>query len=321
MQKLQPDRVSALPMNPTLLACCLLAGCALVPVATPRAGHDTPEAAAPPLPATSPHAAAPECPADLALDRGARPIAAFQAMASTRPPRLAPGHKQKLVKVFGVAPEDAVARVVAIEAKYPGLVPSGFRDAVLASPRDAALRSRMAECEARHPETLRRAGYDAALAFLLGGERTVNAQRADVLAAGMDATPAQREFYFISKHELEIEDVLTRALYREHRRIGNDAFARWAQVFLHSCGAFACNVVDRSAGFGDPDWISWDLRDGGTITAHDAGPERKQHEAQCRAHTGYLFREECITGCDTTGQHGDACHTRCEAFCLPHDEE
>jgi hypothetical protein len=301
------------------LLCPLLAACVVVPAGSPPQ-QPTVAADSAPAPHRSPSAdTTPQCPSDLSLDRGKRSIATYQADIDTRPSHLAPGHKKPLTRAFGLEPDDAVARVLAVEAKHPELVPAGFRAEVLANPRDGALRARMADCEAQHSETQRRAGYDSALAFLLHKGFTLSRAQVDLLVAGQKPSLAQQQFYFISKDELAIEDALTRGLYTQRGRLGATGFAIWGQTFMHSCGGFACRVTDRSAGFGDPDLISWDLRDGGTFSGTTGTQAREQRETNCKAHTGYTFLEECETGCETTGQHGGACHTKCQAYCEPHD--
>lgn len=306
-----------------VLACSLvLSACTLVPMTPRQPGTPDPQLAAAPPVSTTVASAAPTCPTDMSIDPGAAKISTIQADGHhgryAYHGRYASAHKQPLTSAFGVPPEIAIGRVIAIENKHQTLIPAGFRDAVIAAPRDPALRARMADCEAHDPKTLRRAGHDLALAFLLGANRIVAPERADLLVAAEQPTPSQRAFYFISADELAIEDALTRALYTQHARMGNDRFVGWSQVFVHSCRGVPCIVKDRNAGFGDPDLISWDLRDGGVNSAHDASGDRQQREAQCNAHTGYSFLEECRTGCETTG-HGGACLTKCDAFCAPHE--
>jgi hypothetical protein len=79
------------------------------------------------------------------------------------------GHAKPPAKSFAMAAAAAVDAVVALEAKQPKLIPDAYRDALVASPRDAALRLKIAACEAKQPATRRRAAYDGAMALLLGG--------------------------------------------------------------------------------------------------------------------------------------------------------
>jgi hypothetical protein len=269
----------------------------------------------------------PPCPTDLSLDSGAATIdltTADSVDAKTHARRhFARDHQQPLAREFALAGSDAVDRVIAIEQRAPGLVPAGFRDAVAANPRDKLLRYRMAQCEAAKPATRRRAGDDAALAFLLGAAGGL-AVTADIardtppLVHGVQATPAQQAFYAISADEAAIEDALTRGLYGVHA----PALPTWGSRWIHACDAATCLLkpdpkADPYAT--TPKLVHWDIRDGGIATPADTSHSSLQTgHATCRAHTGEETLETCQYMCGTRASDQRAtCNASCASWCQP----
>jgi len=313
-------------------------GCTLIPLAPPTRSAPPPPAPAPqpvpevvarPAPPARPaapeSAVLPACPHDLSLDRGKRPIdvssgASVDEKTYARR-RLAAWHKHRPERDFALSADDAVDRVVAIEERVPGLVPAGFRAAVAAHPRDAALREQMSECEAAVEATQRRAGYDAALAFLLGHQGALGilegiSRDMPVLVHGMAATPRQRAFYFINKDEAAIEDALTRGLFGAGARL----LDYWGSKWVHACGSATCLLQtdpgDRFASH--PKLMHWDIRDGGVDRGGgSSGPsDHDKQEQQCHAHTGTDTLEECQNRCwirDSSEQ--PSCNAKCAAWC------
>jgi len=316
------------------LIALLVSGCTLVPLvpvsrsAPPPAPEPSPAEPLPrppARPATPETAVLPACPQDLSLDRGKRPIdvvpgdAVSEAAAAHR--RLAAWHKQVPNKDFALPADEAVDRVIAIEQRMPGLVPAGFRAAVAAHPRDAALREQMSDCERADNLAQRRAGYDAALAFLLGhqnalGSLTDITRDMPVVVHGMDQTPRERAFYAINKDEAAIEDALTRGLFGAGARF----LDYWGSRWVHACGSATCLLQaepgDRFES--NPKLRHWDIRDGGVDRGGGtSGPsDHDKAEQVCRAHTGEDTIESCQYMCGTRDSSLQAnCNAKCAAWC------
>ncbi|HTR52611.1 MAG TPA: hypothetical protein VMJ10_17975 [Kofleriaceae bacterium] len=319
----------------------IASGCTLVPLFPPQRSAAPPPApaataeaqpgpagaapAARAAPAAPETAVMPACPRDLSQDRGKRSVdvipADFVTPGVYAHRHFAAEHKKPPKRDFALAADAAVDRVIAIEQRAPGLVPAGFRAAVAAHPRDAALRAQMAECEAAADLTQRRAGYDAALAFLLGDRGALGTlanitRDMPVLVHGMAATPRQKAFYSISKDEAAIEDALTRGLFGADARLLDDWGSRW----VHACGTATCLLQadpgDRFAS--SPKLMHWDLRDGGVdLGGGSSGPsEYEVAEKQCRAHTGEDTVESCQYMCGTRDSSEQAnCNAKCAAWC------
>ncbi len=110
---------------------------------------------------------------ELAVDESARPVNANRfpkSLPAAQYARMqwAPGHRAALTEANFVIPKaEAIERIIAIEAKHPGLIPAAFREGLSAEPRDPVLRVLAASCEKQWSKTGRRAIYDALLAYLL----------------------------------------------------------------------------------------------------------------------------------------------------------
>ncbi|HEY1818009.1 MAG TPA: hypothetical protein VGG74_36955 [Kofleriaceae bacterium] len=182
----------------------------------------------------------------------------------------------------------------------------------------------MAQCEAAHAATWRRAGYDAALAFLLGAAGGL-AVTADIardtppLVHGLQPTPGQKAFYAITADEAAIEDALTRGLYGVHAR----ALQTWGSRWVHACDSAMCLLKPDPKGdpyATTPKLVHWDIRDGGIFTPGSTGPSSLQvAHATCRAHTGQDTLESCQYNCETRPSDlRPSCNAKCASWCEPH---
>jgi len=248
------------------LACFGLVGCGIVTIGPAHSGQADPE------PSTASEApgeraskdtekektADPEdepipggsCPSDLSVKPDRRTLASDSEVLKEMPPevyfkmRWAPGHRTVAGADFFIDKDKALDRVIATEAKHPGLLPAGFRDALLARPRDKDLRLEAARCELTDVRTRRRASHDAAMAFLLGASPSLasrimhrsaspprseshlkSCDSAKECGTGVQCQPvaklclddATAPDLFVSDAELTIEDALTRALMKDYK--------------------------------------------------------------------------------------------------------
>lgn len=260
------------------------------------------------------------CPADLAVQPGPRSLDTRQAPTNSPRVALAKGHLHPPPDDFFLDASAAVDRVIAAEAKTPAMIPAGFREAVKASPRDGALRLRMARCELENDQTRRRASYDAGMAMLLGApkgkamavllEATKNGDKqrttqscvpGDACPTGETCDPKYKEcvgamkkiMVMISAPEFEVEDALTRGLVRPLIEAGEAAkdmdLVWWAFDRVHRCGGgplVMCNFVRYEVEGKGTVLVSWDLRYGG----ESGGPSEAVQE---------WYRKYCFRGSTT----------------------
>lgn len=277
------------------------------------------------------------CPEDLSLTV-ARTIDGRKPSASIKA-RYAKQHQQLVRRDELIAPGDAITRVLEIERKQPGVVPAGFRGMIGHRGRDPKFRLHMARCELSESTTVRRAGYDAALAFLLG------APRADVMPLMLtsmypegtmtrpcdegrcrkdtcDAVTQQcvsagaRLAAYLSATELEIEDILVRGFgtYMTTPRLERDRYdpddliSSWMYGRYVKCDGVLCQIR-RADVKGKTRLIYWDRRYQG-----ERGGSRKPmpHEI-CYAETGSTTRDLCIAHCE--GDRGSPQRATCVGAC------
>jgi hypothetical protein len=202
----------------------------------------------------------------------------------------------------------------------------------------------MARCELADRTTVRRAGYDAAIAFLLG------ASAADVLPIVRDSlypdgvlqqscrsssdcrgqqlcdsvskscmSPRAKSAAFLSTPELEIEDLLVRAfgtkmtveLLENDRHAPDDLIGTWMYGRYTKCDGVLCKIT-RADVKGKTRLIHWDRRYAGETFSR----EPEQWEI-CYAETRSVTRGGCIAHCSgDTGSPGRAtCVATCTTLC------
>ena len=284
------------------------------------------------------------CPADMSVDRGARTIDAREPasipLAKYRTLHWAPLHDTVPADDFGLAPAVAVDRVIAIEQRAPGLIPAGFRSKIAANPRDAALRVHMAACELKTTDARRRAGHDIAMAVLLHGEATpleamlgevvtqgplLSLPQGDTRCGGTDLVyepkhhdcpnAEQRQRWHISRDEAAIEDVLTRGLWNERKRLPEHMLFYWGKLMLHACGKFQC-LLEMDAGLDGRPLVHWDLRNGGHDGETVANPDADRRNKKCLVNTGFQDLGSCKWSCN----HDGDCLAHCAAWCEPNPD-
>jgi hypothetical protein len=260
-----------------------------------------------------------------------------------------PGHRRLPGKAFVRTSEAVLATVLAIEAKNPKLIPAAYRERLLASPRDAALRLEMAACEVKQPATMRRGAYDAAIALLLAGpadqalplletgawgpkegkswcgeghEPCAEGSYCD-LGHGYCVSKAVHGHVYISDDELAIEDALTRALFRDEilgktPQLPKDARGAWMYSMLHRCGKLTCHL----SGYIDDDGeklVVWDRRDGGAERDIPLSKAEVARIERCEGLTGFRNAEACRDDCNRRfspeGSAGWPAQERCNAVC------
>lgn len=187
----------------------------------------------------------------------------------------------------------------------------------------------MAQCEALHAATRRRAAQDGAIAFLLGDVSGLEfaesvARDAGVRLVSQDLSPDEELFWIAGKDDLEIEDAITRGLYARRASVRPAALTAWGKLFLHRCGTMPCFLrpAEGSTPFDERiTLVDWDIRDGGNDNIHgDDGKAREQAEQECHSKTGAYSLEECRQSCDVQGRAaGTECYVRCAAFCKRHE--
>ena len=229
----------------------------------------------------------------------------------------------------GIDRDDAVARVLALEAKTPGLVPEGFRADLAEHGKDGFFRLHMARCELASPSTVRRAGHDAALAYLLGVPNDAAlsvARQAQTPVDGMhncgptlpcpasftcDAyeqactNPLVHGARYLTSAELDVEEILVRALVplqtadmRAKRRM-DDMPVFWPAHHFVRCGGNAlCSVWSHippgAQSWQDPKVATWQDR---RYVGSGAAMSLTAAEKQCKALTGEIYRDRCEGKC------------------------
>lgn len=280
----------------------------------------------------------------MTVDRGARTIdtrkPASVPLVKYRTMHWAPLHDTVPAADFGLAPALAVDRVIAIEQRAPGLVPAGFRSKVAANPRDSGLRMQMAACELKTTDARRRAGHDIAVAMLLGASdaASLEAMLGEVVTQGPllslpqgdtrcddgevyepkhhDCPNAeQRERWHISRDEAAIEDVLTRGLWSERKRLPEHMLFYWGQLMLHACGKFQC-LLELDSGLDGEPLVHWDLRNGGHDGQTVANPDADRRNKKCSVNTGFQDLGSCKWSCN----HDGDCLAHCAAWCEPNPD-
>ena len=261
----------------------------------------------PPLPALR------QCPADMSVNPGPRTIDT-RKLPEARINHFAKGHTEPPPASFFTDKNKAVELALAAESRTPGMIPAGFRELVKNSPRDAALRLKMARCELEQDRTRRRASYDALIAIFLGGnkddglaillESTRNQLRRKTTQTctttgdcptGFTCDPVQKtcanstekETSFISRAELDVEDSLSRAAFEPNISFDEAKESElfwWGATRLHRCGGQG-NMPCEFSGYTNR-YVSWDLRDGGRSYSP---PEHVQE----------WYRNHCRTGSTT----------------------
>jgi len=256
----------------------------------------------PPLPPLA------DCPSDMSVSPGPRTIDT-RKVPEARINQFAKGHTEPPPASFFLDRDKALELALAAETKTPGMIPAGFREPVKKSPRDAGLRLKMGRCELEQDPTRRRASYDALIAIFLGGdqdaglaillESTRNQLRrttsqtctnASECGAGFSCDPlhktctsaTEKETSFISSAEFEVEDALSRPLFKpdmSFEQAKESEFFWWGARRVHRCGGKG-NQPCEFAGYTDR-YVSWDLRDGGRSYSP---PENVQqwHRDHCR---------------------------------------
>jgi hypothetical protein len=295
----------------------------------------------PAAPPADPFATA-ECPADLSLAAGPRNIDGRDPHKTMRV-AYAKEHLKLVTQDQLVLQQDAVARVLELEAKTPGLVPAGFRDRIAKHARDPKFRMYMARCELERPETIRRAGHDAALAYLLGanvkevfplvekslypdGTTSMSCSRSadcgeltcDSVTRSCSSSTA-RTASFMSQAELDVEDTLVRtfATMLTPEMIENTRYERgniintWVYGRFTKCSGVLCNFTRYSVR-GKTQLVHWDRRYRGETYDGGATPASKI----CSQETQAVDRESCVYRCGTGAKSKEAaCITHCHANC------
>jgi len=239
--------------------------------------------------------------------------------------------------------------VVALEAKQPKLIPAPYREALLASPRDAALRLKIGACEAKQPSTRRRAAYEGAIALLLGGspeeasrliklgthgESTTHTTSfcgkghdpcaegsyCDVVY-GECVTREEHVYSYISQAEAELETALTRGLIGElgaPHKLSSDARGGWMLYMVHACGVQLCKLTDYEVK-GKVSLVVWDIRDGGTVEEVPFTAAELKLRDQCLHNIGFPSQNACKTDCWERfyefGSAGWKAQDACKALC------
>lgn len=283
------------------------------------------------------------------IDTRKGPMITAQIRKSTK---WAAEHQKTPPAKWVLAPEAAVEKVVALEAKNPKLIPEPFREKLLANPKDAALRLEIGACEAKRSATRRRAAYEGAMALLLGAPPE-EAQKLIMLGThGEDTThstsfcgegksPCAEGSYcdveygecigrdehvhtYISEEELTIEDTLTRALFAKEitgsgPAITDQARGGWMLYTLHRCGKQLCKMTDYEVK-GKVSLVAWDRREGGSVETVPWTRAELKQRAQCMQKIGFPSRNACKTDCwDRFGRLGSVgweAQNQCEQMCF-----
>ena len=316
---------------------------AVEPVAAPAESPEPSAPAGPRLPydVTEPD----DCPQDTTVAVNLRTIDSRKAPSMEdwkryEKMRFAPEHLRSPDSKFALDADVAVEKVIALELANPELIPTGFRDELIANPRDSKLRLRMARCELFSLETRRRASYDALMAHLLGvpladieeiligstkyGENDDRSLRScPKKGCGDDSicdaarnhcmTPRAQLTAFISDVESKIEDALSRAVMpaltsQAAKRIDRNAsLFWWGSERVHRCGrkrAQLCKFTEYSSKSGSA-FVHWDLRDGGTVKV-----------IRCEDMKDKAKRKSCLRRRKLVNRCWDRTRSRTEENCL-----
>lgn len=278
-----------------------------------------------------------KCPSELAM-AVSRNIDAREP-AETIHATYAPQHRQPVRKSELLDRERAIERVLALERAQPVVVPAGFRAELVEHARDPEFRLHMARCELASMASIRRAGYDAALAVLLGarvedalplirqslfpdGERVRScSSNADCngscdavskVCASVRGEVASK----LSVPESEIEDALVRAFANRltQAQIENDRYVPGdvVEMFVYGryvrCGTALCRVR-RFDIDGKTRLVYWDRRDRGATTDREEQPWEV-----CYRETKATTRGSCIAKCEGGSQRA-SCVATCTSLC------
>jgi hypothetical protein len=268
--------------------------------------------------------------------------------ANTQPGPYAREHRHEVRPDELLRGEDAIARIVAIENAHEDVVPSAFRTARKERPRDPALRMRMARCELESSDTIRRAAYDASVAYFLGAPQTEvynlvtkslypdgtletsctgkadcgTNDRCDAVTKTC-VSPRMIVASRASQVELDIEDILSRAYaariskaqlqsdrYQEGDLAGTFAYGR-----LHKCGRALCTFSRLDSRSGETVLIHWDIRYHGSTTIIEGTDWMTDTEKRCYDATSSISLDQCKGRCDELGNDERAA---CELTCVTH---
>ncbi len=318
------------------------------PDARPRAATPA-QTTAVPAPSTAKSVASVEpCPADLRLTIP-RTIDA-RIPKTTLPGPYAREHKKEARPEELLKGEEAVERVIAIERAHPEVLPSAYLAAVIATPKDAALRLRMARCELDRPDTIRRASYDASLAYFLGaskaeayaivheslypggsestsctGPKDCAKEATCDKKLGICVSPRDKAASKASQVELDVEDILARAhaaritreelasdRYKEGDLTGTFAYGR-----LHKCTGGLCTFSRYDLRQGQTSLVHWDIRYHGEEGVSVEGPgNMTETEKLCYDATGSISLPQCTSRCAGQSPSDRAtCELRCTTHC------
>ncbi len=255
--------------------------------------------------------------------------------------RFAPQHRKPVIgdASFALSATAAVDKTVAIEAKSPLLVPSGFRQDLATQGRASAFRLRMAECELDHKELQRRAAIDLGLALLLGAREEQVTAKMQKLAEPPECrsvrSGGEHECYVargvwndsrkakVSATELELEDTVSRGLASLPKTVDEPHSNVGVLLFrlAHKCGGSGVCFSRADNIDGAVRFVHWDRRDGGAHRDVKVSAATTQSNKRCKDATGWEGQEACLQACwsgGRSGADGATCHTRCLAFCDPH---
>ena len=151
-----------------VLVVAILGACLLDASAAPHRTLPT-RSADPPRARVDPYAGTP-CPGDLSL--ALKRTIDGREPNDTQPGPYAKEHQHEITADQLLARDAAIAKILALEARTPAVVPAELRAGLADRARDPDYRLFMARCELGSASTLRRAGYDAALAYLLGASES-----------------------------------------------------------------------------------------------------------------------------------------------------
>jgi hypothetical protein len=311
--------------------------------ATVTTSADPTAVASEPAPPPDPWATA-TCPGDLSLADGDRDIDGRMPL-DTIPTRYAKEHMKVAKAADFVSPDEAIDRVLALEADKPGVVPAGFRAVLAEHGRDPLY---MARCELEQDPTTRRAGHDAGLAFLLGataeevyplvsasfypdGSTSQTCTSKKDCRDGMTCDRVERSCVskrhktasFLSKTELAIEDILARAfaglltpeMIEDTRYRRGDLLGTWAYGRYTRCSGVLCTFT-RYEVRGQTRLVHWDRRYKGESYGGASEDVLTGDAKECFDHTEAADLDQCTYRCGSGAASKEAaCITRCQAWC------
>jgi hypothetical protein len=342
-----------------VLACVI--GCTVAPQqqagpqpAQPTESYATVTTSDDPAPASEPAAmpdpfASAACPTDLSIAVGARKHDGRYQRDTIRA-RYTKEHLKPVTAAQMLSREDAIERVLGFEANKPGLIPAGFRAEIAAHGRDPSFRLYMARCELAGAETLRRAGHDAGLAYLLGapadqvhallkksfypdGPTSMSCTASNDCADGMFCDRAEKSCTsakaktasFLSAAELDVEDALVRGFASmltpemiENTRhdpddmIGTFVYGR----FVRCRSGTLCNFTRYSTTDGRTTLVNWDKRYRGESYGGASEDVLTGKAKECFDHTEASDLDQCVYRCGTGAKSKEeACKGKCYAWC------